>query len=76
MRKVLSAQELNALLDRPAESVSMDDLVVPTADDLLQLAQSALDDPSVGLFLSDDQRKALREALIARLTGALRGAPS
>jgi hypothetical protein len=71
MRKVLSAQELATQLESQAPSVSLDEIVMPTADDLLALTQAAISDVEDVLPLTDDQREALRRALRQRLLGTL-----
>lgn len=71
MRKVLSAQELSALLDGQHLAASLDAIVTPTADDLLMLTEAAIGDVEGVLPLTHDQREALRQALKRRLFGAL-----
>lgn len=71
MRKVLSEDELSQLLDGERQQPSLEELVAPTAEDLLALTQDALNDVDSVLPLTDDQREALREALKRRLLGAV-----
>lgn len=73
MRKVLSAQELAAQLEGQSPRPSLDEIVMPTADDLLALTEAAIGDVEDALPLTDTQREALRLALQQRLFGSLIG---
>jgi len=75
MRKVLSPDELSTLLDTHQAGPSLEDIVTPTADDLLALTEAAISDVSDVLPLSNDQRQALHAALKQRLMGTLSEAP-
>ena len=71
MRKVLSAQDLSALLDNQRDNAALEAIITPTANDLLALTEAALDDVEGVLPLTHDQREALRQALKRRLFGTL-----
>lgn len=69
--KILSADELAALLGSPARDIWLDAFVVPTAEELLALTEAALSDVGDELALTDKQRDALHSALREQLTGVL-----
>lgn len=71
MRKVLSPDQLSTLLDTHQAGPSLEDIVTPTADDLLALTEAAIIDVNDVWPLSDDQRQALHVALKQRLMGTL-----
>lgn len=75
MRKVLSAEQLSSLLDDQNTGPSLEEIVAPTADDLLALTEAAISDVETVLPLTDDQRQALHAALIKRLVGTVSEAP-
>ncbi len=76
MRKVLSAQDLATQLEGQASGPTLDEIVVPTAEDLLALTDAAIGDVEDVLPLTDDQRDALRKALRQRLLGTLTSPPA
>lgn len=71
MRKVLSPDQLSSLSDGQNTGPSLEEIVAPTADDLLALTEAALSDVDDVLPLTDDQRQALHAALKQRLMGTL-----
>lgn len=79
MGKVLSAQELSALLNSDStpepnaqvDAALMEAIVIPTAEDLLLLTQAAIGDVQGVLPMDPEQADALRAALRRRLMGAL-----
>lgn len=79
MGKVLSAQELSALLNSDStpepnaqvDTALMEAIVIPTAEDLLLLTQAAIGDVEGVLPMDPEQADALRAALRRRLMGAL-----
>ncbi|MEO0384974.1 MAG: hypothetical protein AAF234_15610 [Pseudomonadota bacterium] len=79
MRKVLSPDQLSTLLDGQKEDQdtgpSLEEIVTPTANDLLALTEAAISDVNGVLPLTDDQRQALHTALRQRLIGTLSDAP-
>ncbi|MEQ8656629.1 MAG: hypothetical protein RIC24_04875 [Hyphomicrobiales bacterium] len=79
MGKVLSPDQLSSLLggqkDRQQTGPSLEEIVAPTADDLLALTEAAIGDVDGVLPLTDDQRQALHAALKKRLMGALTDRP-
>lgn len=79
MGKVLSPDQLSTLLDGKKDGqetgLSLEDIVTPTANDLLALTEAAIGDVKGFLPLTDDQREALHAALKQRLMGTLSEAP-
>ena len=79
MGKVLSAQELSALLNSDStpepnaqvDAALMEAIVIPTAEDLLALTAAAISDVEGVLPMDPEQADALRAALRRRLMGAL-----
>lgn len=75
MRKVLSPDELSSLSDGQNTGPSLEEIVTPTADDLLALTEAAISDVDDVLPLTNDQRQALQAALKQRLMGTLSEGP-
>lgn len=75
--KVLSPVELAALLDeavpRAPAGRNLDDIIIPTAEDLLALVDGALKDAGLDGMLTGVQREEVRVSLIARLGVTLLG---
>lgn len=76
MSKVISAEQmahLQAEATAQPALAELDQLIAPSADDLMELTLAAFADVEPQLNLGDDQRDALRAALKARLIAVLTG---
>ncbi|MEM6381131.1 MAG: hypothetical protein AAF739_00520 [Pseudomonadota bacterium] len=70
MSKVLTKAKMNEAAGQ-REPLDLEELVAPSADDLLDLTQAALGDIDPPLWMSNSQREQLRLALRARLASDL-----